>query len=544
VSAVDQPAHHRGRRARLLLQRYLVVFGPLHSLERAHPDRPPFEALVLDFFAGRIPGPEAVQGVHRITDQLATEASTSAPGAAAPDADNDAWSRLDRLCARLGLAPIARDVLLLLVAPCLDAGTRWLVHALFGEGPWPAERLRRILAPLTGPDPLIWAATGSRSILVRAGLVQGDDAGLRPATALLDHLAVDDAAVPGARLPSVDDDVRDAALAPSLSESVARVAAALEASAAVVVRADRGDGLSCVAAWIAQRRGLDRIELTADELTAQRPGALAVATAVRRRALVVHGVPAAGDRASLAALRELGVPILVRAGRDATPAAVAATCDALATPLVELPPAGAVVRQRWWRSALGGAASADLVAELALEPLEPGDIASAVAAAALADPEDQAAALRRACRALAAGPLDDLLDRVTPHGQVRAASAAMAAAALREPLDAAAAGLVFIDGDPAPLGTVATLIARELGQRVYELSTARALQQAEPVPRWVARVLAAASQAAAALTIPDVAGLVSSAGGDPGVLGMLLRGHPGVVFVSARERSFFAGAEP
>jgi hypothetical protein len=109
-----------------------------------------------------------------------------------------------------------------------------------------------------------------------------------------------------------------------------------------------------------------------------------------------------------------------------------------------------------------------------------------------------------------------------------------------EQLGASRPGVVFVDTGPLSLAPVAHAIARELGLRAYQVTAARALAQRDDVARWLARVLAAAP--AVALVLPDVAALVAGLGGDQGLLGSLLRSHPGLVFVSADERAYFTGA--
>src|SRR5262245_30213039 len=138
-----------GRRARQLLQRYLVVFGPIHSLERAAVDgSDAVAALIVDFFAGRIPSADGVASVQRLTAELAASVR---PVSSGRDAEATPWGRFEHVCARLGLDAIESDTLLLLVAPVLDAGARWLVRAVFGDDAWRVDLLRAVLDPLASP---------------------------------------------------------------------------------------------------------------------------------------------------------------------------------------------------------------------------------------------------------------------------------------------------------------------------------------------------------------------------------------------------------
>lgn len=549
------PSGRHGRRARQLLQRYLVAFGPLHHIERSGVA---LDQLILDFFAGRIPSPEGVAASRQLTAALTADAA-----AAAPAPGDTVWGRFDRLCTRLALPQAERDALLLLVAPRFDGGTRWLARAILSDEGWTADRLCSVLDPFAVTEPA-WAATAPASLLVQLGLVIADGEQRRPAQALLAHLGGVDAGL-AASLAS-DAPRGDDALAPRvlagdalhgvrIVDADARMVAAAggaERSPPVVARGSHGG--RDLATRACHRHGAGLVELSAAVLDAADLGAVVIATAVRGRGVLVHGAPRGG---TLLRLRDLGVPIVVQLARDTPLVVVDAVCRALAAAVVDLPEPTLATRAAWWRAALAdrssirnlatphtGTAALDpsaLAAELAIELLDHDDIARAVALAALSTAADPRVALHDACRALAPSPLDALVDRVTPGGSLDTSVAADAIAALRAELARRAEpAVVFVEAGAQPVAPIAALIARELGLRLYEVTAERALMQPEPLARWFARVLAAAVATRAALVLPDLSTLIATDGGE--LLLPLLRAHRGIAFAHARERSLFSGA--
>jgi len=544
-----EAAGRHGRRARQLLQRYLVVFGPIHSLERPRPDGSDaaLESLIVDFFAGRVPSADGVAAVRQLTAELT---ATRLAGAGGRGGETTPWGRFDHVCARLGLDAIESDALLLLISPLLDAGTRWLVRAVFNDDAWRADALRAVLDPLASPDAATWAATSDSSTLVRTGLAVAAGPHLRPAPALLDYLMSGREAIDAAHVREPAECAAAAAPAAVMAEAIGRLAPVLETARLVIVRAGTGDGVPCLAAWAYDRRGIGLAELTAGALDSIASGALTLATTTRRRGVLVQGCPAAGSRSLLAALGELGVTVLVRVDRDAPLVEVAALASALRAPVVDLPTPTATMRRRWWRSALeGGTAVPDeVVAELATEPLGPDQIAAALALCALSAKwraGESLSALRAACRELAPTALDAWLDRADDASGLDATIETAALAAMRDDLATRRiAGVVFIEHGAQPLVAVAIRIARELGARLYDVAAARALRSPEPVPRWLARVLAAAEASEVALVLSDLSALVAGAGDDADLAVSLLQRHPGLIFVSADERAYFSTRPP
>jgi hypothetical protein len=562
------PSGRHGRRARQLLQRYLVAFGPLHGIARSGVA---LDQLIIDFFAGRVPSPEGVAASRQLTAALTADAA-----AATPAPSDTVWGRFDRLCTRLALPPVELDALLLLIAPRFDGGTRWLARAVLGDEAWTADRLCSVLDPFAVTEPA-WAAAAPSSLLIQLGLVIADGEQRHPAQALLAHLGGMDAdlaasfagnAHRGDASPASRVLAGDALHGVRIVDTDARTVAAasgVERSLPVVARGSHGD--RDLATQACHRRGAGLVELSAAALDAADLCAVVIATAVRGRGVLVHGAPRGG---TLLRLRDLGVPIVVQLARDTPLVVVDAVCRGLAAAVVDLPEPTLAARAAWWRAALavpgvapkaaidrpdrssarnlaatrtGGSAldPSALAAELAIEPLDRDDISRAVALAALSTAGDPRMALHGACRALAPSPLDALVDRVTPDGSLDTSAAADTIAALRAELARRAEpAVVFVEAGTQPVAPIAALIARELGLRLYEVTAERALAQPEPLARWLARVLAAAAATPAALVLPDLSTLVASDGGE--LLLPLLRAHRGIAFAHARERALFSGA--
>jgi hypothetical protein len=543
-------------RARQLLRRYLVAYGPWYAAAETRHRRTGFdvEKLIAELLDGRTPGPEARQAIDALTAQLDAEWSRRADALPSP------WRRYHELCRALELSRAEADAVLVLLAPMLDGPFGWFLRLTAGAPPpaaLPVELLRQLLDPLGDEPEATEAALAAGGRLVRAGLVvPAEPAALRlgPGVASL-LIGAGDA--PGRlRRVSIARCRELAGRAEALAAAGAGLATALAASRVVLLLAEPDGGARWLAAAAAAARDGELIEVSASELAADpsRIGEVAVRRAGcfcdARFAETSSPADLARAAAALERIAALPLPFLI----VALPATFAATAlaslvDRLGAPVVRLGEPTAADRERCWRAALarrGPGLAGDVTgwpARLRVYRLPVETLDGLLAAAIAREPDDVLGALEAIGEEAAGHDLGARLPRLRlPAALVSAAvpddvrRRVDELARRRRRASGRALAIAVLESGRAELPEVAAWLAHDLGVELFHV-TGAGLRARPPgaVAGWLLEVLADAGRAGVGLLFTDLAEAVAQVDGLARTLALGLEAHAGVVLLGAED---------